>query len=313
MESFDHPVVLVVGANSKVAEALSRVFRGNGRKNIIFASTESEPPKYYGNEFQFITLDLNSRKDIKHVCFSKQPQFIINTTAFTNVDLCETERKKAWTVNVSFVENLVNVCRLIDSHLIHFSTDYIFDGNSGPYTETSTPNPLSYYGKTKLASENICLTGNISCSIIRTNVLYGATLKLKPDFVLWVLNRLKEQKPFFVVNDQFSNPTLTDDIALLIEKLLVIPKSGIFHTGGQDWISRYQFAQIIARVFKFDQSLVGEIKTTDLHQPATRPLKAGLITLSTETSLGVKFCSVENGLLTMRRQLQSMGHYQWNH
>lgn len=312
MAQVEQPNILIIGANSKVSEALARIFQISGRKNIVFASAESEPPIYYGKEFRFITLDLNSRKEIKEVCFSMQPQFIINTAAFTNVDQCETERKKAWTVNVSYVENLAHICRLTDSHLIHFSTDYVFDGVSGPYDETAIPHPLSYYGKTKLASENICLTSNITHSIIRTNVLYGATLKLKSDFVLWVLEKLREQKPFFVVNDQFSNPTLIDDIALLTEKIIVTRKTGVFHSGGKEWVNRFQFAKTIAKVFKFDSQLMSEIATKELHQIAVRPLKAGLITLTTETSLDIKFCNIESGLLTMRRQLQSMGHYQWN-
>ncbi len=304
--------ILVIGANSKTAEALSRIFQSFGRTNIVFLTSTATTIKSGNQEYgETIVADFTCRKDIKDICLQIQPSVIVNTAAFTNVDACETERQKAWTVNVIGVENLVHVCRLIEAHLIQFSTDYVFDGNDGPYIETAMPHPIGYYGKTKLASENVCVGSQIDYTIIRTNVLYGATRTLKADFVMWVLKKLGEEKPFSVVYDQFSNPTLIDDLAYLVEKIIQTRQTGIFHSGGQDWLNRYDFARKVAEVFKLNSDLISPMLTAELQQPAHRPLKGGLISLKAETTFGIKFSGVERGLLTMRRQLQYMGHREW--
>jgi dTDP-4-dehydrorhamnose reductase len=173
------------------------------------------------------------------------------------------------------------------------------------------PHPLGYYAKTKLAGENVCVGGNIDYTVIRTNVLYGATQDLKPDFVLWVLKKLAEKKPFGIVNDQFSNPTLIDDLGYLVEKILHVRAKGIFHAGGADWCSRYDFARMIAKVFKFDPDLIQPISTAELHQAAPRPMRGGVISFKAETQFGIRFSGIESGLLTMRRQLQIAGHHEW--
>jgi dTDP-4-dehydrorhamnose reductase len=307
--SQSEPVILVTGANSKLAEALARVFRTHGRKNVVFASSRPQTAVYY--DYPTISLDITVRKDVKEVCLQWRPDFIINTAAYTNVDKAETERQASWTVNVSAVEHLLYGSRVIDAHFIHFSTDYIFDGESGPYTEEAQPRPLGYYARTKLASENICIGSNVHHTIIRTNVLYGATKLLKTDFVLWVLNKLAEGLPFSVVNDQFSNPTLLDDLAYMVERVIQTRKAGIFHSGGADWINRFQFAQKIAEVFKLQSEIMTPVSTAELQQTAPRPLKGGLIPFKAETALGIKFCGIESGLTTMRRQLQMMGHRRW--
>jgi dTDP-4-dehydrorhamnose reductase len=306
------PKILIVGARSKTAEAISRVLAMSDTIRAYYVSSSTSSAFAPPENGTVLTCDFTSRKDIKELCMSIQPDVIINTAAYTNVDAAELDKQKAWSVNVNGVENLVGICRLTDAHLIHFSTDYIFDGERGPYTETDKPNPLGYYGKTKMAGENVCVGGNIDYTIIRTNVLYGATKDHKPDFVTWVLNKLSEGKRFSVVNDQFSNPTLLDDLGYLVDKIVRNRTTGIFHAGGATWLSRYEFARSIATVFKESGDVIIPIPTSDLRQTAPRPMRGGLITLKTETTFGIKFSSVESGLLTMRRQLQVAGHHEWS-
>jgi dTDP-4-dehydrorhamnose reductase len=309
------PKILIIGAGSKTAEAIQRVFSMSDKRQL-WCVTSGISRFAIPNATTTFQCDFTNRKAIKELCLRLQPDVIINTAAYTNVDGAETDKQQAWSVNVSGVENLVSVCRLIDAHLIHFSTDYVFDGEHGPYSETATPHPLGYYAKTKLAGENACIGGNIDYTIIRTNVLYGATLKLKPDFVLWTLNKLAEKKNFFVVNDQFSNPTFIDDLGYLVDKILQLRSKGvvakgIFHAGGADWCSRYDFACMIARVFKEDGTNIQQISTPELHQAALRPMHGGVISFKTETTFGIRFSGIENGLFSMRRQLQVAGHHEW--
>jgi dTDP-4-dehydrorhamnose reductase len=310
--SRDIPTILIVGAGSKTAEAIERVFSMSPDKREVWKLTSSTSTfAKADSRRRIVECNFTHRKELKELCLELQPDVIINAAAYTNVDKAESERQAAWNVNVAGVENLVAVCRLVDAHLIHFSTDYIFDGTSGPYIETDLPHPLGYYAKTKLAGENVCVGGNIDYTVIRTNVLYGATQDLKPDFVLWVLKKLAEKKPFGIVNDQFSNPTLIDDLGYLVEKILHVRAKGIFHAGGADWCSRYDFARMIAKVFKFDPDLIQPISTAELHQAAPRPMRGGVISFKAETQFGIRFSGIESGLLTMRRQLQIAGHHEW--
>jgi dTDP-4-dehydrorhamnose reductase len=302
--------VVIIGAHSKVAEAIGRVIKMANETQLYYISSQKNPHSLIA-ESTVVSCDFTVRKDIKSVCIDIAPDIIINTAAFTNVDAAESDKQTAWRVNVIGVENLVAVCRTIDAHLIHFSTDYIFDGERGPYTETEIPHPLGYYGKTKLAGENICIGGNIDYTIIRTNVLYGAMKTSKPDFVYWVLDNLKTGQCFSVVNDQFSNPTFIDDIGYLADKITRTRTTGIFNAGGATWLSRYDFAYRIATIFKENSALILPISTSELQQAAQRPRYGGLITFKTETTFGIKFSSVESGLLAMRRQLQIAGDYRW--
>jgi dTDP-4-dehydrorhamnose reductase len=307
------PKILIIGANSKISEGIRRVFSMFSRRyqlhwvtrsESVFANTAAQDNLYTG-------FDILNRKQLKELCLRIQPDFIINTTAYTNVDGAEQEKKRAWEVNVQGVENLVAICRLIDAHLIHFSTDYIFDGQSGPYSEQDIPQPQSYYGKTKLAGENVCIGGHINCTIIRTNVLYGSTSTNKPDFVLWFLQQLAVKKKLYIVNDQYSNPTFIDDVAYLVEKIIRTRASGIINAGGADWISRFVFAQKIASIFKESGVEILPISTKELEQRAPRPLRGGLVSIKAETLLGMKFCGVESGLLSTRKYLQLAGRREW--
>lgn len=304
------PKVLIIGAGSKTAEAIQRVCSMSDKRQFWYVTSGVSQYAVPDNVTMF-QCDFTNRKAIKELCLLLQPDVIINTAAYTNVDGAEAERQQAWRVNVSGVENLVSVCRLIDAHLIHFSTDYIFDGVHGPYSETATPHPLGYYAKTKLAGENVCIGGNIDYTVIRTNVLYGATASLKPDFVMWTLGKLSQKKTFSVVNDQFSNPTFIDDLGYLVDKIIQSRTKGIFHAGGADWCSRYDFAKMIARIFKEDSDLIQSITTSELQQAAPRPFRGGLVSFKAETTFGIRFSGIESGLLAMRRQLQVAGHHEW--
>lgn len=303
--------ILIVGAGSKTAEAINRVLAMSHTKYSLFWLTSGVFSNIIPNNETIFQSDFTNRKDVKEICQRLHPNFIINTAAYTNVDKAEVERQQAWQVNVTGVENLVSVCRLLDAHLIHFSTDYVFDGEHGPYSEMDTPNPLSYYAKTKMAGENACIGGNIDYTVIRTNVLYGATKALKQDFVIWTLKKLAEGKRFTVVNDQYSNPTLIDDLGYLVEKIIRNRSKGMFHAGGADWVSRFDFAKMIAKVFREDESFIVPISTTELGQTALRPMRGGVIPYKAETTFGMKFSGIESGLVTMKRQLQIAGFHEW--
>jgi dTDP-4-dehydrorhamnose reductase len=257
--------------------------------------------------FDYNQLDITNRSDVKSLISSFQPNVILNAAGATNVDWCESNREEAWKVNVTAVENLAEASRKVAAQLIHVSTDYIFDGKSGPYDETAKPNPLGYYGKTKLASENAIRSAAIQHTIVRTLVLYGSGIGVKANFALWVVNSLKAGKQIQVVDDQFGNPTFVGDLAIAMIKAFELNREGIFHVGGGDQLSRYDFALLAAEVFNLDTSLIKRIKTSDLVQASSRPMVSGFITLKAETQLGMRFLTVKEGLTLLKHELQSNG------
>ncbi len=301
---FSHDIikkrVLLIGANGMLGLRIVEFFSRKQNIQLLCCSVEEQP--FFENA-DYISCDISKRDEIKKVIFDFYPDVIINAAAYTNVDKSESERELAWKINVKGVEYLAESARIIDAHLIHISSDYVFDGKSGPYNENEKPNPLGYYGRTKLASENaLRISGSIN-TIIRTNVLYGIASKSRPDFVRWVVQSLRENKEIRIVIDQINNPTFIDDLVQAINKIIDFNKTGIFNIGGKIFLSRYDFTLMIADYFNLNRSLILPITTEELHQPAKRPLKSGLIILKAETEIGYKPSTIIESLAIMKKEL----------
>jgi dTDP-4-dehydrorhamnose reductase len=294
--------VLIVGSNGLLGQKVAEILVRGSAYQITLASQEETPVRPLQSA-DYVRLDITVKKDVKRLVFSSEPHVIINCAAFTDVDACETKRELAWKVNVGGVENLVEAARKDNVKLIHVSTDYIFDGKEGPYTEEDRPEPLSYYGKSKLASENVLRASGIEYVIARTMVLYGFAPGAKTNFALWLIQNLEKSRPVRVVDDQVGNPTLVDDLAFGIVSALELGRTGIYNIAGRDIVSRHEFALQLARIFDFNADLITPIKTSQLRQPAPRPLKSGLLTLKAEVELGYKPSSIAQGLSILKGQL----------
>lgn len=293
-------MITIVGAGSTTGAALIPMLLEETDVQLQLIS--SRPLEYDHARVRMQVVNVRDKNALKQSIMSAMPNLIINLAAMTNVDLCETERQMAWDLNVTLVENLSRISRVLDAKMVQISTDYVFDGTKGPYTESAVPNPINYYGKSKLAGENICVSGNTNSLIIRTNVIYGPPRE-RPDFVRWVLDALDAGTPIRVVDDQIGNPTYVDDLAEVIMRLGMSRRTGIYHVGGSDFLSRYDFALKIAEFFKLDPGVIRKVSTSDLAQTAKRPLKLGLISLKAETDLRMKMRGVESGLTTIRQYL----------
>ena len=256
--------------------------------------------------FQYQPLDITDRRAVRKTVLTIYPHYIINTAAMTNVDGCEKQKELCWRINVEGVENLIYAARKIGSRIVHLSTDYVFDGDHGPYSEEDTCAPLGYYGKSKLASENALLASDLEFAIVRTMVLYGVGINVRPNFVTWLISALREKKPVTIVTDQLGSPTLADDLAGAILKIIELEKWDIFHVAGSEVIDRYNFALKIAEIFNLDKELITPITTAELKQDAPRPLNSGLIVDKAIRGLGVKLSDVEEGLKKFKKQYKKM-------
>ncbi len=291
--------ILIFGSNGMLGQRLSEYFR----KNSLELLTSSAEEKSFIDNLDYVQCDVTDRNKTKDLIYDFCPDFIVNAAAFTNVDLSETERETAWKVNVKAVEYMAEAARIIDAHIIHFSTDYIFDGKNGPYLESAMPNPIGYYGRTKLASENVLKLYAVKHTIIRTNVLYGPAKFGRPDFVKWVVESLRKNQQIKIVTDQINNPTYLDDLVQAVDKIIESKREGIYNIGGQEFLSRYEFTQIIAEQFALNKSLIIPIKTEELKQPARRPLKSGLITIKAQSELGYRPHTIEEALAEMKKEV----------
>lgn len=296
--------IAVIGSNGLLGQHVARIFAAETHAPILLADLHAESFVAPSPRSVYHQIDITDRIALKLFLASETPSIVINCAAFNDVDACDTERERAWRINVRGVENIVEACRKIDARLVHYSSDYVFDGEHGPYTERDKPNPICYYGKTKLASENVCRTGGIPFTIIRTMILYGVGEKVRPNFVTWVLRNLEAGATINVVNDQVGNPTLVDDLALATLRVVSRKREGLYNVAGPDIISRYAFAVAIATEFELDATLIRPITTAELHQRAPRPLSSGLLTLKAESELGLRLSTASEGLRRMRAQIE---------
>lgn len=277
--------ILIAGSNGKLGSSLAHYFANNHEYETLCAGAEDAP---FVEGAQYEKIDITKRNNVKSLFHDFFPDVVINSAGFTNVDLCETSKEFSWSINVKGTENLAMLAWAIDAHIIHFSSDYIYDGKEGPYSEEDIPNPISYYGRTKLASENSLRSSGARFTIFRTNVLYGSVNRALPDFVKWVIESLRIGKEIRIVTDQINNPTYIGDLMSCVIKSVQNDIQGIYHIGGADLLSRMEFARRIARYFKLNENLIIPVTTAELNQPAPRPLKSGLICKKAEADFNFR-------------------------
>ncbi|MFH8119749.1 MAG: dTDP-4-dehydrorhamnose reductase [Candidatus Aenigmatarchaeota archaeon] len=247
-----------------------------------------------------IKMDVTSWDDVKKVFSKVRPDVVVHTAAMTNVDSCEIDKRKAWVINAAGTKNVAEACKEFDSKLIYISTDYVFDGEKGMYKEEDKPNPINYYGFTKLKGEEFVQEICSDWLILRTSTLYGAHPS-KECFVTWVIKELKKENEVRVVTDQFTSPTLTNDLAKIISKLIKKDEKGVFHTAGSERISRYNLAIKISEIFDLNRSLIRPITSKELEWEAKRPKDSSFDV--TKISKIKKPLNIEKGLKILRGEL----------
>ena len=261
--------ILITGAFGQLGHALQSVLSRKSNYELICTGRKIKKGQ------EGIPLDIRNQVALKEIINTTAPDILINLAAMTNVDACELNPKLAGEINVA---GLQHICDSFKGKIIHLSTDYVFDGTSGPYKEDDPLNPISIYGKTKLASEHILLEKDIKNLVIRGNVLYDYSPHTSASFLNWVVSSLKGNQEIKVVKDQFNNPTWTRSMSDIIELSIENDLEGIIHWGDSVHISRFEFAKLIAKKFSLNESLIKPVLTSELNQPARRPLQSGLST-----------------------------------
>jgi dTDP-4-dehydrorhamnose reductase len=294
--------ILITGANGLLGQKLIELLQHDKHVNLIATTHRSLVTPLSRGEF--VTLDITQHDQVERTLGEIKPDVVINTAAMTNVDRCETEQEACWLANVTAVQFLIDACKKYNVHLIHLSTDFIFDGTHGPLDETALPNPVNYYGKSKLEAERLIQKSTISWCIIRTVLVYGITADMsRSNIVLWVKKSLEEGKIIHVVNDQWRTPTLAEDLAMGCYLAAKQKATGIYHISGKDFLSPYDIAIETAEFFKLDKSLITPTDSEQFKQPAARPLKTGFIIDKAIHDLHYVPHSFREGLALLKEQL----------
>jgi dTDP-4-dehydrorhamnose reductase len=298
--------VLVTGSNGLLGTTvLERLLRADGAAEPLAASRGESTNRYLG-AFPFWRLDVTDQAAVERVLDEARPNAVVHTAAMTDVDDAERRRDEAWAINADGTANVARACAARGVHLVYLSTEYVFDGEDGPYAEDAPTNPLGWYARTKRAGELAVAAAGGSWTVARSTVLYGYAPHLRPNFVLWLLRQLRAGEVVPVVHDQVGSPTLADNLAEMVLALAASRARGVYNTVGATILSRYDFARLAAETFELDPDLVAPISTASLAQPAPRPLRAGLKMDRFRAAFpDVPILSAGEGLARLRDQLRA--------
>ena len=297
--------ILLTGANGLLGQKIVKLLAG--RPQIQLIATGRGPNRNpFTEDYTYEQADLTNKIEVEYLFETFQPTHLIHTAAMTLVDKCELDQVNAERNNVDVVASLTRLCQQYETHMVHVSTDFVFDGENGPYKEEDSTNPVNYYGACKLKAEEIVLKADpkLRVAVLRTMLIYGTSPAMsRSNIVLWVKKSLEEAKEIKVVDDQFRCPTLAEDLANACVSASLRESEGIYHVSGNEMMSIIELARRVARHWKLDESLIKPTDSASLKQAAKRPPKTGFVILKAQMELGYKPRSLKKGLDLLDLQL----------
>jgi dTDP-4-dehydrorhamnose reductase len=293
--------LLITGASGLYGSKLAQLALA---KNIEVYSSDIQSLSVYGN---FVKLDISGKTQVDEAFKNIKPDVVVHAATLTDVDKCETNKELAWKVNVEGTKNIAEAAKSSGSFLIYISTDYVFSGEKGSYKETDKPDPINYYGLTKLKAEVIVQT-QAEYFIARPSVIYGSTPAAgKVNFALWLIETLRKGERVKIVTDQWNTPTLNTNLAEMTLEVLERRLTGIYHLCGATKVSRYEFAEQIADAFGLDKSLIDKVLSSQFTWPAKRPMDSSLDTSKAQQTLQKKPLEMTDALKQLKFELAQKG------
>ncbi len=288
--------IAIIGGNSKIGYAISKHLAQETKlEQVSFNHIEDNQfskIKWYG---ETIITDFFDKTNFRKLIISNKPHFIINCYDLSDIELCETNKIKAQQYNVELVENLIKAAKILESNFIHISSSEIFNCKLGPYSELDIPAPINYYGKTKLAAENLVLASQLRYTILRTNNIFGFPI-LDKDWFDEIYNNLKLNIKINASSNKYYNPSFNEDISRAVLKIIENKLQGIYNIGSATYLSEFDFANTIANIFNLEVSDI-------LENILEKPTNSGLSVLKSETSFNFRFSNFEDSLLSIRFML----------
>lgn len=289
--------IVVIGANGFTGRRVLMNLSAAGTYEVIGCSLRPDILPGSG-DYRFYQADILDYPRIEELFRTVSPDVVINTSALSVPDYCETHHEEAYAVNVAAVEHLSRCCARTNSRLLHFSTDFVFDGKSPVlYTEQDTPSPVNYYGETKRLGEQAVARECEDYAILRVVVVYGKAFPGQHgNIVQLVKTRLENRQEIRVVSDQWRTPTWVNDIARGVELLLPSTSRGIYHICGSECLSISEIAYRVADYFQLDSSLIHPVTTEEMREATPRPQFSGLSIEKARRELGYSPVSLEEGM-----------------
>lgn len=280
--------ILITGANGLLGQELVKQLTDEGTSSVIATSKGiCRLPEAIASKVTYFDLDITFGQQVAEVLAAVQPDFIVHAAAMTQVDDCENDKQHCYNTNVGATRFLIDGAKTAGSRFIYISTDFVFDGLSGPYSEDDVPAPVNYYGSTKLAAENAVKESGLYWNIIRTVLVYGKTVQgSRSNIVTWVKKSLEEGKNIKVVCDQWRTPTFVEDLAKGIRLVINKRTNGIYHVSGKDMLTPYDMAVQTAAVLRLDENLITKVDGSNFSQCGERPKKTGFTIEKAKKELG---------------------------
>jgi dTDP-4-dehydrorhamnose reductase len=299
--------VLITGANGLVGQSLISLMTKDAAFKVYGLSKGKKRISYYTENFTYYDADITEKTILEEIILKINPDIIVHTAALTQIDECEQNKELCYKINVEGTQNLLDIAEKTQAHFIFLSTDFVFDGLNGPYQEKDTPNPVSYYGNSKLTGEQLVQSCSVPWTIVRTVLVYGYHKGMRRNnIVSWVVNALKNEESIKVVNDQFRTPTFVDDLARALMVLAHQQKTGIYHISGAEMCSVLEFAHTVAEVWGFPKTFIEPVSSEKLNQPAKRPLKTGFVILKAQIDIEYTPHTLKQGLNILKQQTKGI-------
>ncbi len=265
--------ILITGGNGLLGQSL-RSFLSKANFEVIASGLGND--RLLNHNHVYVPFDISKKNDCENVLSIFNPDIIINTAAITNVDYCEVNKDECLKVNADSVNHFLPFCKKNNKKFIQISTDFLFDGKSGPYNEIQPYMPINHYGFSKMIAEkNIFNSGLSNFLIIRTCLVYG----FKEDsnnIYMWVKRKLDKGDSVNIVDDQFRTPTVVSDLSQAILQAIKQDVKGVFNISSGEYLSIFDFVCNIVKAFGYDKSLLQRCKSNKINQKAARPKKSGL-------------------------------------
>jgi dTDP-4-dehydrorhamnose reductase len=254
------------------------------------------PEKYYQS------LDICEKEAVFNCLNIVKPTHVIHTAAMTNVDQCELNPTECEEINVKATKNLWAASSNLGIHFQLLSTDFVFDGTKGNYSENDQPNPLSIYAQSKVDAEKLLLeSDNSNWSIVRTIIVYGQGDNLsRTNIICWAKETLVKKQAMKIIDDQFRAPTWADDLAWACIRICELNKMGIYHISGPETMSVYEIVTRVAKFYGLDTSAIERTDSSTLNQPAKRPPRTGFDLTKAKTELGYSPKTLEETLVLIK-------------
>lgn len=281
--------ILLTGSNGFLGQKFCERLSEYPEIKSILGLSKSENRNPYLDENTFQQLDLLDFEKLEGIISVFKPTHILHTAALTSVEVCAEQPKFAKQINVNLSAKLAQIAKVENIHFTFISTDFVFDGQNGPYKETDAVKATNAYGQSKIDAEEAIIKVNENAAILRTILVYGAIPdKNRSNLVLWAKKQLEQNLKINVVSDQWRMPTFVDDLANACYFAMQKQVKGIFHISGNEMMTILEAVQLVADTWNFDKSLIHPITAAEIGQASNRPSKTGFILDKAETILNYK-------------------------